>query len=58
MKCVHCGYESKWNSNGEAEGEKGGFYVTVHVMKKKRRGYDNDIQDIYGCPKCKKIFIA
>jgi len=54
MVCPHCKYESTWNEVGEDEG----FYTISNDIKMER-DYSGDIEEcfVFGCPKCKKVFI-
>jgi uncharacterized C2H2 Zn-finger protein len=57
MKCPHCEYINGWDNEtlSSIEGKHGNFYKLPITMK--RESYDNDEENVFGCPKCKKIFM-
>ena len=67
MKCPHCNYThgSEWvEEDGESnlkniKGKEGDFYsMTNSIKMEKHKGWNPDRCSIYGCPKCKILFMG
>jgi len=61
MKCPECGYEYKGCTQKEAGEEKifGNFFILSNDVKMKRPvAFDSDdVRQLYGCPRCLKVFM-
>ena len=61
MKCPHCGYAEGFPNlkMGKAEKYEGRFYRSYNnVFLERFDNKDNrEITYLYGCPKCKKLFM-
>ena len=67
MICPHCKYcyGYYWNEEGEhveAKGEEGQFFTVSNGIGMERSGgdgyhTDKDKKELYGCPKCNKLFM-
>lgn len=60
MKCPHCEYKNGWvgEDNVTHNGKEGDFFVlsnNIH-MDRKENYYSENSREVYGCPKCGKIF--
>lgn len=55
MKCK-CGYVDGWHDMEQVEGGLGPFY---QLPVKLERGYmyEDEREEVYGCPKCGTVFI-
>jgi len=64
MKCPYCNYKSGWDGDASKniEGEEGDFFQIsneITMIRKSLEFYhrEYDTKYLYGCPKCKKIFM-
>jgi hypothetical protein len=62
MICPECGYMYGW-SNADMdtfEGREGEFYKLPIELKRSVDAYSSlpERADLYGCPKCKKLFLG
>ena len=59
MKCPHCEYEDKTSEN--IIGEYGKFFENIpysnNLFRRHGDGIDSQCAILFGCPKCKKVFI-
>lgn len=61
MKCPHCKYENGWNEEKLKNiiGKVGDFYKLSNNIKMERStDYGEELNNIYGCPFCNKVFIG
>lgn len=64
MKCPHCEYENGYNSCDQkiVEGSEGDFFTMSNEVRMERESYSyyrsKDTRTLFGCPSCRKIFMA
>lgn len=61
MKCPYCKYENGWNNKDkeldDINGEHGNFFaLPIKVVRDVY--YYTESRTVFGCPKCKKVFIS
>lgn len=63
MKCPYCEYEHGWSGEQckDVKGESGNFYELSNDVRAERDTsyyhHHKEKATVYGCPKCKKVFI-
>lgn len=57
MKCPHCSYEPKEESDDRDKGE---FWRLTNDVRLTRNSclFDKQEAYVYGCPRCKKLFMG
>ena len=60
MICSHCKYEHGWSGAvmDVVEGEFGGFFISpIRLVRDDDNSFEAEATTVYGCPKCKLLFI-
>jgi len=58
MKCPYCDYIDGWDSEKmESVGGKEGVFWKLPIKMERPEGYMEFTRSVFGCPKCRKIFI-
>lgn len=60
MKCPYCDYVDGWDSETRTriQGEHDKFYEDCGNIMRRLDFGDAEFTKMYGCPKCKKVFIG
>lgn len=65
MKCPHCDYINGWSfvADKDVQEREGGFYKVSNDVGMERSNTsmfssDSDRRALYGCPKCRKLFMG
>lgn len=60
MECPHCKYETGFNINKNTyeEAKSGEFFKLGNNIKMEKEDFSKITRSIFGCPKCKKLFMS